>query len=352
MKTNVLIALGMVCFWLAGCGEKQAEKSVLHHVVCVRPLPSDGERVKSFSGTVKEASEISLGFKTAGQIERIYVKEGDFVYAGQLLAELDREDYQLGVEALQIQAEQLEDEVRRMKQLYEAKSISVNDYEKAVAGLRQLKVQLQLNRNKLDYTRLHAPVPGYIQSVNFEPSEMVDAGTPVFSLLDTRRMEVELDIPVEVYRQKDGISGIFYEDGGEKRVPMTLVSVTPKADGTQLYRMRLSFGGNMPGHLTAGMNAGIRILLASDEAKGRFTLPVHAVFKEKEDTYVWTVDADSVVHKRPVVLDGMDEQGQAVVASGLEGDEQVVRAGVHALQENEKVGVMAEPSETNVGGLL
>ena len=352
MGNKVLVVLSLGCLSLMGCAGGESEKEVVHHVMCVRPLSSGGEYVKSFSGVVKEAREISLGFKTAGQIERIHVKEGDFVREGQLVAELDDADYRLGVEALQIQAGQLEDEVRRMKQLYEAKSISDNDYEKAVAGLRQLKVQLQLNRNKLDYTRLHAPVAGYIQSVNFEPAEMVDAGTPVFSLLDTKRMEVELDIPVEVYRQKDSISGIFCESGKERKVPMTLVSVTPKADGTQLYRMCLAFGGNVSGKLTAGMSVGVDILLASGGEKGKFTLPVHAVFKEKENVYVWTVDADSVVHKRQVVLDGMDEKGHAVISSGLKGDEQVVRAGVNALQENEKVGVMAEPEKTNVGGLL
>ena len=351
MKNKMLIALSLACSLVAGCTGGKSGSAPVRHVMCVRPLPCGGESVKSFSGVVKEAREISLGFKTAGQIECIHVKEGDFVYAGQLLAELDREDYQLGVEALQIQVDQLEDEVERTKKLYEAKSISVNDYEKAVAGLRQLKIQLQLNRNKLDYTRLHAPIPGYIQNVNFEPSEMVDAGTPVFSLLDTKRMEVELDIPVELYQQKNRIAGIYCGHGRE-RTRMQLLSVMPKADGTQLYRMRLVFADSPGNNLTAGMNTDIAIHLASDKDTELFALPVRAVFKEKENTYVWTVGSDSVVRKVQVALQGIDGQGQALVSSGLKGDEQVVRAGVGGLQENEKVVIMAEPAETNVGGLL
>ena len=48
----------------------------------------------------------------------------------------------------------------------------------------------------------------------------------------------------------------------------------------------------------------------------------------------------------------VDKSGRVVITSGLQGGEQVVRAGVHALQENEKVQILAPASETNVGGLL
>lgn len=353
MKSYIVLGMMLAAGLFAGCSGDKPGKRTVHHVMCVRPLPSGTETVRTFSGSVKEMREISLGFKTPGQIRQVYVKEGDRVGEGQLVAVLDDADYRLGVEALQVQADQLEQEVERMKLLYEAKSISANDYEKAVAGLRQLKVQLQVNRNKLDYTRLHAPVSGYIQSVNFEPAEMVDAGTPVVTLLDMDRLEVELDIPVELYRQRDRIDGIFcYPGQGKDTVAMKLLSITPKADGTQLYRMCLAFGSPVTDKFTPGMNAEIGIRMVSDEKAGVFTLPVHAVVREKDEVYVWTVAGDSTVHKVRVTLQGMDGKGQAVISSGLKGDEQVVRAGVNALQENEKVGVMDGPEKTNVGGLL
>ena len=207
-----------------------------------------------------------------------------------------------------------------------------------------------MNQNKLDYTKLYAPLSGYIQSVNFEPAEMVDAGTPLVTLLDINRLEVELDIPVEVYQRKDRITGIEYTNGTS--VPMKLKSLTPKADGTQLYRMCLTFEGKAPQKLTAGMNASITLRMASEGQDGTFTLPMHAVFKENGNTYVWTIGKDSLARKVQVALQGMDGNGQAVISSGLKGDEQVVRAGVNALQENEKVSITPQPAKTNVGGLL
>ena len=75
----------------------------MRSVSVTQPVALGGETTRTFSGVVKAANEVSLGFKTAGQIARIHVAEGDYVRKGQLLAELDDADYRLAVEALQIQ---------------------------------------------------------------------------------------------------------------------------------------------------------------------------------------------------------------------------------------------------------
>ena len=49
---------------------------------------------------------------------------------------------------------------------------------------------------------------------------------------------------------------------------------------------------------------------------------------------------------------GIDDAGHSVIASGLTGDETVVRAGVGVLREGEKVQVISQPTATNVGGLI
>ena len=160
------LAAGLaVASLLCGCGgEAEKASGPIHSVMCVRPVPEGGQTVKTLYGVVREAGEVNLGFKTPGQISRICVKEGDFVRKGQLVAELDRADYKLGVEAAQVQYDQLSREVERLKRLRDSKSLSGNDYDKAVAGLRQVEVQLQSNRNKLDYTRLYAPAGGVVQA--------------------------------------------------------------------------------------------------------------------------------------------------------------------------------------------
>ena len=341
--TTVLVA-GTLC----ACGAPQHENSVLRSVELTTPVSMQATRMKCYPGIVREAHTIGLGFKTAGQIERICVKEGDYVRRGQLLAELDAADYRLGVEALQIQYDQLEEEVARTKQLFDQKSISVNDYEKAVAGLKQLGVELQANKNKLDYTKLYAPTDGYVQAVNFSPAEMV-------TLLDVSHMEVVADIPAAEYRQRD--SFVRYRckaDGIDGELPMKLLSLTPKADGNQLYQLRMTFAGQPDKRLTAGMNVEVGIVVEDTASARGIAVPLCAIFRDNEtgEPCVWVFGADSTARKRPVVLGGTDTEGRAVVVEGLTGEERIVRAGVHVLRDGERVRVIEKPSKTNVGGLL
>ncbi len=339
------------------CHSEQAQ-SHLHSVMVVKPQPIGTEISKNFSGRVEEAREINLGFKTAGQIEEIFVKEGDYVEKGKLIARLDDKDYRLAVEALDVQYRQLTNEINRMKQLMEAKSVSENDYEKAVAGWKQLGVQLQTNQNQLEYTRLEAPTNGYVQSVNFEPAEMVNAGTSVITLLDTHHMEVVVDIPTEVYLQRNKITSIRCKSSATGTdVGMRLLSITPKADGNQLYRMRLTFAGNStPQGLTAGMNIETSLTIstaeASQAAAGSFTLPLSTVFNDNGNDYVWVISPDTVAHKTAVTLNSIDDNGNAIIVNGINGNEMVVKAGVNYIQDNEKVAILAAPAETNVGDIL
>ena len=165
-KKNLVCTSTLLICILCSCGKTQKSSLPVHSVEVTCPSPSCKTVTKSYSGIVREAHEISLGFKTAGQIKYIHVKEGDRVRKGELLAELDDADYKLGVDALQIQYDQLKDEVARTGKLFEQKSVSANDYEKATAGLKQLGIQLQVNKNKLEYTKLYSPTDGYIQTVN------------------------------------------------------------------------------------------------------------------------------------------------------------------------------------------
>ena len=59
-----------------------------------------------------------------------------------------------------------------------------------------------------------------------------------------------------------------------------------------------------------------------------------------------------MVNRREISIRGADDDGNVIVCAGLSGDETIVRAGVHVLQDKEKVKIVAKESETNVGGLL
>lgn len=346
-----------VLLFAAGCVGDRKDSTDYVKSVCVSEV--GGERqdsLRHFAGIVKEQSNVSLGFKTAGQISKIYVKEGDRVSAGQLLATLDDSDYKLGVDALQIQYNQLKDEVDRARRLFEKKSLNANDYEKAEAGLKQLGIQLQVNKNKLDYTRLYAPTGGVIESVKFSPAEMVDAGTAVFTLLNTAEMEVICDVPVQVYEERSRFAGFSCRasSGSGESYGLRLLNIVPKADGNQLYRMFLGFEGRgSHGGLTAGKNVEVTVRLAGEGES--LSVPAKAVFHRDGANWVWVVSGgeEPTVSARRVEIGKKVSGGFIDVIEGLQAGETVVRAGVSALHEGERVKIFdLQSSETNAGGEL
>lgn len=351
MNKNLIAIAGIIL--VCSCGNKDADKQQLRFVEATTPVEINDSTSKTFSGIAKEAQQINLAFKIAGQIKQIHVSEGQKVKEGQLLASLDDADYKLEKDAIEIQYKQVSDEVARTKQLYEQKSVSRNDYEKAVAGLQQLAIQLQGYKNKLDYTRLYAPTDGYIQNVNFDVDEMVNAGTNVFGLINDSHLEIELDIPASV-KMTDMSATRYYCRSAftEGEIPVRLLSIVPKADGNQLYRARFTMPKVNGKEITAGMNVEVIFKSARKDKDSMMEIPVSSVMNDDNGCYVWQIMPDSTLSRRDVEIGSIDSKGMTRVISGLEGDETIVKSGGSALQANEKVRILPEPSETNIGGLL
>ncbi len=349
------VAIMTACVSCGG-SDKAVEQSQ-HSVLVVKPASVGDKSAKCYSGVVTESKSISLGFKTAGQILKTYVKDGQYVKQGQLLAVLDDVDYQLAANEAKIQYDQMASEFKRLDYLYQSNNLSENDFEKSRAGLERLKINLENCNNRLKYCKLYAPVSGYVVKLNFERAEMVNAGTPVVELMDNSALEVTVDIPAEAYAKREDFIDYTLSIADGFSCKSKLLSITPKADNNQLYSMRLSVPAEAKSKLTAGMNVEVSIERSSGEkaesAAATFTLPIRSVFYDSErKPCVWVVGADSAVTATRVTVGDIVGKSQISITSGLSGTETVVRAGVNSLHAGEKVKVIDESDNTNVGRLL
>jgi len=357
MKSKTLEMIVLSFIVLTSCHTGNGGENDVRRCVEVVPATEQvGQEAKSYPGRVQESDQINVAFKMGGQIEKIYVRVGQRVTKGQLLAQVESRDYELELRNYEIQYQQLKDEVDRLKTLYEKRSVSKNDYEKAVAGLEQLEIAVEGNRRKVEYTKLYAPASGVITDVYYSAAELVDAGMAVFALLAEREMKVQFDISAADYLQRANFSefGCRPSFAPDTLFPMRLESITPKADNSQLYRTTLTFAHGADKRLTPGMTVSVEIKVESgkqEETKG-ICLPVSCVRQDGEENIVWVVDANGVLHRRQVSLGEVTGQGTVYILSGLEGNERVVRAAASLLKEGEQVRVLPEPSVTNVGNLL
>lgn len=341
--------------------KKEAPSATVHNVFVTRPASQGPARTKDYAAVVQETRSIEAGFKTGGQIAQTYAKEGDYVRQGQLLARLDAADYDLAVRQLKVQYDQMANELKRKEKLHAAHNLSDNEFENAKSALAELGVRLDMNRNKLAYTNLYAPASGYVVKRSHEVGETVNAGTTVYELMDDSALEVIVDIPVSDFVSRENFesfTGRTSNAAGSAQMPLSMLSLTPKADNNQLYQLRLTVPSAQRKQITSGMNLTVTIRQkeGSDE-HSQYTLPSRAIFSnDKGDaSYVWVINpADSTISRRQVTTAQAtpDAADRVTVTSGLDGRETVVRAGVRVLHQGEKVNILSQESQTNPGNLL
>lgn len=349
-------ALLLLCVILtAGCNNNQADKTqIIRKVKLATVCEADSLESREYSGIINEKLNVGLAFRVAGPILKMEVEEGDYVRKGELIAQIDPRDYEVQLQAAQGQYEKVNAEAERVIELHNRNSVAGNDYEKAVAGLKMAEANLRHAKNQINDTRLLAPSSGYIGEVNFEEGEMVDAGMPVASLIDLTGYEVEVDIPVSLYLQKENFVAFTGEQPSvsDKTFPLELANFSKKANNNQLYTLQLKLDPAANSDLAPGMNTGVTITLKTG-LKNKLCVPLNAVYEKSGDSFVWIYQPDKgVVNSRKVTTGQLTGNNLITITSGVKADEQVVSAGVHQLQENQEVEILESVSETNVGGML
>ena len=339
----------------AGCNNQEAEKTeIIRKVKLATVCLADSLEYYTYSGVINEKSDVGLAFRVAGPIQQIEVDEGDYVRKGQLVAQIDPRDYEIQLKAAQGQYEKVKAEADRVIELRKRNSVARNDYDKSVAGLKMAEANLEHAKDQMNDTKLLAPFSGYIQEVNFEEGEMVDAGMPVATLIDVTGYEVEVGIPMSMYVKRDDFVSFTGKQTSvsENEFPLQLAGFSRTADNNQLYKLDLRLTPDENPELAPGMNTEVTIAVKTD-FRDKLCVPLNAVFRKDGDTFVWVFSPEKgIVNSRRVTTGQLTGENLVVLTSGVDAGEKVVAAGVHHLQENQEVEILENVSETNAGGML
>lgn len=338
------VVASLSIMWSCGNTSDKDKSMEPHCVYSAVPIPQSADLTSYYTSTVEEGKSVNAGFKTGGQIKRLTVREGDYVSKGQIIGFLDETDYALSLKQLETQFAQVSSENKRIEEMHRHGNVSDNDYEKAKAGLEQLKIQLDLTKNQLSYTRLTAPVAGHIVERFMEEGEMVGAGTPVYKIVDNSGVEASVALPANAYSKKNQIVRCIGRSSvtGDKEIPLDIISFIPDGDNNSLFRLRLKIPDSYRNELLPGMNLSVEILYNSASGADTYLIPSRALFEREGKTYVWVIaGADSHLTAREVRVVGAPD-GKYSQVSGLGGNDVIVAAGVHHLYENQKVKVIGK----------
>lgn len=313
------------------------------------------------SGTVSTPdSPAAVSFLVSGKVVFVGPREGDYVKRGQRLASIDPTDYQLALTTATKQAdmariafERAEDEHRRMKMLFDSKSLAPNDYEKYKATYEsdrqqyeQAIAQEKISRKRLTDAELYSPVNGFISKRSIEPGETANAGRPVFEIVQLDTVEVNVGVPeTDIHLLKIG-QKVFItmpalpKQAFEGTVRIINVSADP---GTRTYMTRIRVPN--PGHvIRIGMVAEAKVV--GDQKISMMTLPGEAIVRDDQGAtmvFVYFPEQRRVYSKRVKI--GAFRGTEMEIKEGLSGNESIVIAGQDHLRDGMPVTIATPPSE-------
>ena len=340
---------------LASCSNDAGQGTKIPSVK-IDTVKANGEKsFLQYPGRVKAAQDIDMAFRVSGTIQKIYVKDGASVKAGQLLAEMDPSDYQIQLAATEAKYKQIKAQAQRVIALYNDGGSTPNDYDKAVYGLKQIEALYKHHQDELAYTKLYAPFDGFVQKRFFEAHETVAAGMPVLSILGKGTPEVEINLPAADYIRRSEFSKFHctFDIYPGKIYPLQLIGITHKANANQLYTMRLKLEvGDLP-LPSAGMNTMVSVFY-SDGETGAMQVPTTALLHKDKTASVFVYQANSKTVKLCTVncVRPLSDGYVLITSDEVKPGDVIVVAGVHAIKDGDEVRPLAPISDTNIGGLL
>jgi RND family efflux transporter MFP subunit len=351
MRTEGIIVASLTLLITTGCQRKEAGASAPTapppvRVRAIRLTPQPFASTVAVTGTLHSRALVEVKAQTMGRVLRFPKEEGDRVAAGEALVWVDDEQYRLALrqaetavavaqaalERARVQEAHAKSELARSRNLVQSGGITDRDLKSAevaekdgaaqvalaAAQLDQARAALDVARKHLADTVIKAPVGGEIQKKWVNPGAYLEAPTPVFTLVDNARLELESSVPAAE------LAPIRAGQRVEFRVPSfpgekfagRVIEILPAIDtASRSAKVRIQIV-NPGGKLKSGMFAEGEILTGMNASA--LLLPATAVYRDDaaaKSSYVYAVEAGKAV--RHNVRIGRERDGTLEIVDGL-----------------------------------
>ena len=350
---SVLLALG-------ACSGKKETAEPIRSVKLITVGASDLNVQGEYAAEVKARVESRLAFRVGGKILVRQAEAGQRVQAGQVLAEVDVQDYALAAQAAQAQvigARSQRDlaaaDYKRYEALLAQNFISAAELERrsatlkaAQASLDQALAQAQSQSNQAGYAKLMAATSGVITGIEAEPGQVVSAGQPVVRFAQDGPRDAVFAVPEHVVgRLKLGQKMTASLSSGNQTVQGQVREIGASADPvTRTFTVKL--GLEKSEALPLGITLNVHAPHLAGSQPNVIKVPTSALRQEGQQSAVWVFDAASSTVTSQMVQVATADGNEVVIASGLKPGQQIVSAGVHVLSPGQKVTVYKPEATT------
>jgi membrane fusion protein (multidrug efflux system) len=293
----------------------------------------------SSTATLEAEEEAKVVAKVRGIVKKLNVEEGDWVQAGDVLAQLEDEQLQLEAKRAKATMDRLQNELNRKEELFKKNLVSAQEFENAKYEYQAQQSDYELAKLQVKYTQIQAPISGVVSDRLIKVGNMISADQEAFKITDFDPILAVLNVPEHEMNklekgqktliQVDAISGKTFE-GEVLRISPT---INPE---TGTFEVTVSVKDESR-QLKPGMFGRVRIVY--DTNQNTLTVPKNAVMTEDGSSSVYVINNKMAYRK--TINTGYVNGDNIEVLDGLSPEDTVVTIGQSSLQDSALVEIVS-----------
>ena len=300
----------------------------------------DFVRYINIQGAVKADDPVNAVSDMGGRISRLFVKEGDFVSKGSMIAKLDVSTVESQINEINSSLDLARDVYERQVRLWNKKIGSEVQYLQTKNNVERLEKSLETIKLQLSKASIYAPISGTVDMVMTNQGEVASPGMPIVQLLNTNKLKIATDIPENYLRiVKKGMTvdldfpSIDFTTTG--KVSLLGRQINPANRTLELEILPRKSSALLKPNLLA------EIKIKEFSAKDVVFMPLEYILQEVDGTefvYVAEEDNEGMMRaKKRYVQIGEAAEGNVVITEGLTSGETVIFRGSRNVSDGELI---------------
>lgn len=341
MKRNVIFTGLVALLCLISCTTKKQEKEDAGKYTVTNAAVIDTSFTKEYVSQIHSVRNIEIRAQEKGFLQNIYVDEGQFVKAGQVLFRIMPKMYEAELLKAEAEAKAAEIELLNAKTLADKNVVSKTEQAMAQAKFEQAKAEVSIAKIHLSFTEIKAPFDGTIDRIPKKLGSLIDEGELLTSLSDNSQIFAYFNVSEPEYLEyQTNVKG-----RGDSKVNLLLANNQPlKYKGNveviesefDNETGNIAFRAKFPNPDKLLKNGETGKVLMTVPVKNALIIPQKATYEIQDKMYVFVVDANNVVKSREITISG-SMPDLYVVASGITAADKIVLEGVQKVKDDDKI---------------
>ncbi|MFH6768432.1 efflux RND transporter periplasmic adaptor subunit [Gaetbulibacter aquiaggeris] len=296
-------------------------------------------------GNVQTKQNLVIYPEMGGILEHVYVKEGQRVTKGQLLAKLDDGGLSQQLAQLQIQTDLAKTTFDRQERLWNQKIGSEIQYLQAKSSFEAQQKLVNQVKSQLSKTNVTAPFTGIVDDVITNQGSVVAPGqTPIIRIINLDNMYIETEVP-ESY-----ISNVSVNKAVIVEIPIlgkTIEGIIRQASNfinpdNRTFKIEIAVP-NKDGAIKPNLTARLKI---NDYTNPNAMLIPQSVISENAegDQYIYLVNnkntEDEATAQRTIISTGKTQGDVIEVLTGLSDNAEIINEGARSVQDGQLVKIL------------